>query len=181
MAKADIGLIGLAVMGQNLVLNMNDHGFTVAVYNRTVAKVDEFLASGRRHPSYRRALAGGAGRSVKKPRRVMLMVKAGQPVDDDRPAAPAPGTGRHPDRRRQFPFSRHHPPDRIRRIEGIALSAPASPAARKAPASARRSCPAVRREAWPHVKPIFQAICGQGGNRCSPAAIGSAKTARVIS
>ncbi len=42
-AQADIGLIGLAVMGQNLVLNMNDHGFTVAVFNRTVAKVDEFL------------------------------------------------------------------------------------------------------------------------------------------
>ena len=46
MSKADIGLIGLAVMGQNLVLNMNDHGFTVAVFNRTVSKVDEFLASG---------------------------------------------------------------------------------------------------------------------------------------
>ena len=42
-AKADIGLIGLAVMGQNLVLNMNDHGFTVAAYNRTVSKVDDFL------------------------------------------------------------------------------------------------------------------------------------------
>ena len=42
---ADIGLIGLAVMGQNLVLNMNDHGFVVAVYNRTVSKVDEFLAT----------------------------------------------------------------------------------------------------------------------------------------
>ena len=41
--RADIGLIGLAVMGQNLVLNMNDHGFTVAVYNRTTARVDEFL------------------------------------------------------------------------------------------------------------------------------------------
>ncbi len=41
--KADIGLIGLAVMGQNLVLNMNDHGFKVAVYNRTTSKVDEFL------------------------------------------------------------------------------------------------------------------------------------------
>ena len=40
--KADIALIGLAVMGQNLVLNMNDHGFTVAVYNRTVSKVDHF-------------------------------------------------------------------------------------------------------------------------------------------
>ncbi len=42
-AKADIGLIGLAVMGQNLVLNMNDHGFTVAVFNRTVSKVDDFV------------------------------------------------------------------------------------------------------------------------------------------
>ena len=46
MNKADIGLIGLAVMGQNLVLNMNDHGFTVAVFNRTVSKVDEFLTGG---------------------------------------------------------------------------------------------------------------------------------------
>ena len=43
--RADIGLIGLAVMGQNLVLNMNDHGFTVAVYNRTYSKVDRFLAN----------------------------------------------------------------------------------------------------------------------------------------
>ena len=42
--QADIGLVGLAVMGQNLVLNMNDHGFTVAVYIRTVSKVDDFLA-----------------------------------------------------------------------------------------------------------------------------------------
>ena len=44
MAKADIGLIGLAVMGQNLVLNIEDHGYTVAVYNRTLERVDEFLA-----------------------------------------------------------------------------------------------------------------------------------------
>ncbi len=44
MQQADIGLIGLAVMGQNLVLNMNDHGFKVAVFNRTVSKVDDFLA-----------------------------------------------------------------------------------------------------------------------------------------
>ena len=44
-AQADIGLIGLAVMGQNLVLNMNDHGFTVAAFNRTVSKVDDFLAN----------------------------------------------------------------------------------------------------------------------------------------
>ena len=46
MSKADIGLIGLAVMGQNLVLNMEDHGFTVAVYNRTVSRVDEFINGG---------------------------------------------------------------------------------------------------------------------------------------
>ncbi|RIK61998.1 phosphogluconate dehydrogenase (NADP(+)-dependent, decarboxylating) [candidate division KSB1 bacterium] len=82
-AKADIGLIGLAVMGQNLVLNMNDHGFTVVVYNRTTAKVDEFLQSSAKGTKVIGAhtieeLIG----TLKKPRRVMLMVKAGQPVDD---------------------------------------------------------------------------------------------------
>ena len=49
--KADIGLIGLAVMGQNLALNMNDHGFTVAVFNRTVAKVDEFVGRHKTRPA----------------------------------------------------------------------------------------------------------------------------------
>jgi len=81
--KADIGLIGLAVMGQNLVLNMNDHGFKVAVYNRTVATVDEFLegnAAGTK-------VVGAHSleelvEALEKPRRVMLLVKAGQPVDD---------------------------------------------------------------------------------------------------
>ncbi|MCX7027312.1 MAG: decarboxylating NADP(+)-dependent phosphogluconate dehydrogenase [Spirochaetes bacterium] len=81
--KADIGLIGLAVMGENLVLNMESKGFTVAVFNRTTSKVDEFL-SGR-----------GAGKKIigthsleelaeklSKPRKVMMMVKAGQAVDD---------------------------------------------------------------------------------------------------
>lgn len=81
--KADIGLIGLAVMGENLVLNMESKGFTVAVYNRTVEKVDQFI-NGR-----------GAGKkfigahsiaelcdSLERPRKVMMLVKAGQPVDD---------------------------------------------------------------------------------------------------
>src|SRR6195952_3310988 len=49
-ATCDIGLIGLAVMGQNLVLNMNDHGYKVAVFNRTTSKVDEFLADEARGP-----------------------------------------------------------------------------------------------------------------------------------
>jgi len=82
MSKADIGLIGLAVMGENLVLNMESKGFTVAVFNRTVEKVDKFV-SGR-----------GAGKnfvgchsieelcaSLERPRKVMMLVKAGQAVD----------------------------------------------------------------------------------------------------
>jgi 6-phosphogluconate dehydrogenase len=81
--KADIGLIGLAVMGENLVLNMESKGFTVAVFNRTVSKVDSFI-NGR-----------GAGKnfigahsieelcaSLEHPRKVMMLVKAGQAVDD---------------------------------------------------------------------------------------------------
>ena len=83
MIKADIGLIGLAVMGQNLILNMDDNGFTVAVFNRTVSKVDEFLNSGAQGTKVIgthsiKELIG----VLKKPRLVMLMVKAGQPVDD---------------------------------------------------------------------------------------------------
>ena len=82
MPKADIGLIGLAVMGQNLVMNMNDHGFTVAVYNRTTSKVDEFLAG----PAKGSKVVGTRSieefvAALKKPRRVMLMVKAGEVVD----------------------------------------------------------------------------------------------------
>jgi 6-phosphogluconate dehydrogenase len=81
--KADIAVIGLAVMGQNLILNMNDHGFTVAAFNRTVSKVDEFLAKEAKGTKVIGAhsfeeLAG----LLKRPRRVMLMVKAGKPVDE---------------------------------------------------------------------------------------------------
>ena len=83
MSKADIGLIGLAVMGQNLVLNMNDHGFTVAVYNRTTSVVDEFLAGSAKGTKVigAHSLEELAG-LLKRPRRVMMLVKAGQPVDD---------------------------------------------------------------------------------------------------
>ena len=83
MKKADIGLIGLAVMGENLVMNMESKGFTVAVFNRTTEKVDKFV-NGR-----------AAGKNIigchsleelvdnlEKPRKVFMMVKAGQAVDD---------------------------------------------------------------------------------------------------
>src|SRR5476651_926277 len=82
-AKADIGLIGLAVMGQNLILNMNDHGFVVAAYNRTISKVDEFLnkeAKGT-HVIGAHSIEELAG-LLKRPRRVMMLVKAGAPVDE---------------------------------------------------------------------------------------------------
>src|ERR1700761_4479632 len=81
-ATCDIGLIGLAVMGQNLVLNMNDHGYKVAVFNRTTSKVDEFLAD-----EAKGTLVEGAHSieelcsKLKSPRRVMIMVKAGDVVD----------------------------------------------------------------------------------------------------
>ena len=83
MAQADIGLIGLAVMGQNLVLNMNDNGYTVAVFNRTVSKVDDFLgdaAKGRDTIIGTRSVEEFMA-SLKRPRKIMLMVKAGEVVD----------------------------------------------------------------------------------------------------
>jgi 6-phosphogluconate dehydrogenase len=81
-ATCDIGLIGLAVMGQNLVLNMTDHGFKVAVFNRTTSKVDEFLA----HEAKGTPVEGAHSiaelcAKLKTPRRVMIMVKAGDVVD----------------------------------------------------------------------------------------------------
>ncbi len=82
MMKCDIGLIGLAVMGQNLVLNMNDHGYKVAVYNRTTSKVDDFLAGSAKGSDIVGTHSIEELVSVLKvPRRVMLMVKAGDPVD----------------------------------------------------------------------------------------------------
>jgi 6-phosphogluconate dehydrogenase len=81
--RADIAVIGLAVMGQNLILNMNDHGFTVVAFNRTVSKVDDFLAREAKGTKVigARSLEEMAA-LLKRPRRVMLMVKAGEPVDD---------------------------------------------------------------------------------------------------
>jgi len=82
-AKADIGLIGLAVMGQNLILNMNDHGYSVAAYNRTVSKMEDFLAGpakGRQTIIGARSMEELAA-LLKRPRKVMLMVKAGEVVD----------------------------------------------------------------------------------------------------
>jgi 6-phosphogluconate dehydrogenase len=82
MAQADIGLIGLAVMGENLILNMESKGFTVACFNRTVSKVDDFIngrAQGKKIIGCHSIEEFVAG--LKTPRKVMLMVKAGAAVD----------------------------------------------------------------------------------------------------
>ena len=81
-AQADIGVVGLAVMGRNLVLNMDDHGVVVSVFNRTTSKVDEFIAGEAAGTS----ILGSHSlpdlvASLKVPRRVLLMVKAGPAVD----------------------------------------------------------------------------------------------------
>ena len=83
MAKADIGLIGLAVMGENLILNMESKGFAVACYNRTVSKVDDFIKSRAKGKNVIGCHSiEDLAKNLQKPRKVMLMVKAGQPVDD---------------------------------------------------------------------------------------------------
>lgn len=81
--KGDLALIGLAVMGQNLILNMNDHGFTVVAFNRTVSKVEQFLQNEAKGTKVIGAKSlEDMVTQLKKPRRVMLLVKAGQAVDD---------------------------------------------------------------------------------------------------
>ena len=181
-ATADIGLIGLAVMGENLVLNMESHGFTVAVFNRTTAKVDDFVdgrgqgQEDRRLPLRRRSWS----RALKRPRKVMMMVKAGPAVDEliDELAAAA-RAGRHPHRRRQHALPRHQPPHQGARgaraccYVGTGVSGGEEGRAQGPVHHARRRSPT----AWPHVKPIFQAIAAKVDRRRRPAATGSAPTA----
>ena len=81
--KGDIALIGLAVMGQNLILNMNDKGFTVVAYNRTTSKVEDFINGEAKGTNIIGAYSiEEMVKHLKRPRRVMMLVKAGQAVDD---------------------------------------------------------------------------------------------------
>ena len=83
MSQADIGLVGLAVMGENLVLNMTNHGFTVAVYNRTLDKVDRFThGRGKGKPIVGARSVKELAGLLKRPRKIVLMVKAGSAVDE---------------------------------------------------------------------------------------------------
>src|ERR1700678_3779972 len=169
-ANCDIGLIGLAVMGQNLVLNMNDHGFKVAVFNRTVSKVDDFLADEAKGTDVVGAHSIEELTSLlKRPRRVMLMVKAGDTVDQmiDQ-IVPHLGAGDIIIDGGNSLFS-----DSTRRTKALAEKgilfigtgvSGGEEGARKGPSIMPGGNPA----AWPHVKQIFQSIAAkvEGGIPC---------------
>ena len=163
MSKADIGLIGLAVMGQNLVLNMNDHGFTVAVFNRTVSKVDEFLASGAKGTNVIGVHSlEELAQALKRPRRVMLMVQAGKPVDDFielllQQLEPGDiiidgGNSNYNDSIRRTAYVE----SKGLLFIGTGVSG-GEEGARRGPSIMPGGSPA----AWPHVKPIFQAVAAK--------------------
>ena len=158
--KADIGLVGLAVMGENLVLNMESKGFSVAVFNRTVAKVDNFM-SGRGKDkniigchSIEELCA-----NLETPRKVMLMVKSGKPVDDFiELVIPYLEAGDI-----VIDGGNSHFPDTIRRTEyleskGLLYIGTGVSGGEEGALLGPSIMPGGSPDAWPHVKPIFQAI-----------------------
>jgi 6-phosphogluconate dehydrogenase len=163
MTQADIGLIGLAVMGQNLVLNMDDHGFTVAVYNRTVSRVDEFVNGNARGTKVigTRSIEELVS-ALKRPRRVMMLVKAGQPVDDfielliphleEGDIIIDGGNSNYNDTMRRTEYVESQGLLYI----GTGVSG-GEEGARHGPSIMPGGSPA----AWPHVKPIFQAVAAK--------------------
>ena len=170
MKKADIGLIGLAVMGENLVMNMESKGFTVAVYNRTVEKVDRFVngrAAGKNIIGCRSIEELKENLSV--PRKVFLMVKAGQAVDDfieQLLAVLEPGDI-------IIDGGNSHFPDTIRRAKyvegkGLLYMGCGVSGGEEGALHGPSMMPGGSRAAWEAVKPILQTICAkvEDGSPC---------------
>ncbi len=169
-ATADIGLIGLAVMGENLVLNMESHGFTVAVYNRTPARVEDFLAGRARgkHIVGCRSLKELVA-SLKKPRKVMLMVKAGPAVDEViEEVAPLlePGDILIDGGNTHFPDTTRR--TRALKARGLLFIGTGVSGGEEGALRGPSIMPGGDSAAWPHVKPIFQAIAAKApdGSPC---------------
>jgi 6-phosphogluconate dehydrogenase len=161
--RADIGLIGLAVMGQNLVLNMDDHGYTVAVFNRTTSKVDRFLENEAKGTKVIGTHSLEELVSVlKRPRRVMIMVKAGWPVDatiEQLVPLLEPGDI-------IIDGGNSHYPDSTRRTnelaeKGILFIGTGVSGGEEGARFGPSIMPGGAPDAWPHVKPIFQAIAAK--------------------
>jgi 6-phosphogluconate dehydrogenase len=162
-ANCDIGLIGLAVMGQNLVLNMNDHGYKVAVFNRTVSKVDDFLANEAKGTQ----VAGAHSVEemcgmLKTPRRVMIMVKAGEVVDqtidqvlpylEKGDILIDGGNSLYTDSTRRT---------KDLAAKGILFIGTGVSGGEEGARFGPSIMPGGNKEAWPHVKEIFQAIAAK--------------------
>jgi 6-phosphogluconate dehydrogenase len=170
MGQADIGLIGLAVMGENLVLNMESHGYTVAVFNRTLSKVDTFIETRCQD----RNIVGCYSieelcAALKRPRKVMLMVKAGQPVDDFiEHVLPCLEEGDI-----IIDGGNSHFPDTIRRTEyveskGLQYIGTGVSGGEEGALKGPSIMPGGSEAAWPYVKEIFQSISAKApdGSPC---------------
>jgi len=163
MNKADIGLVGLAVMGENLVINMESKGFSVCVYNRTVEKVTAFLNGRAKGKSICGAKALEELVScLKSPRKVMLMVKAGKPVDDyinELIPLLSPGDI-------IIDGGNTHYPDTIRRTKyveskGLLYVGTGVSGGEEGALLGPSIMPGGSKDAWVHVKPIFQSIAAK--------------------
>ena len=165
-ATADIGLIGLAVMGENLVLNMESRGYTCAVFNRSTDKVDAFVNGRGKGKKFvgAHSLKDFAA-SLKRPRKVMMMVKAGQAVDDTIASVVPylePGDI-------LIDGGNTHFPDTARRLKalkekGILFVGSGVSGGEEGALKGPSIMPGGSEEAWPHVKPIFQAIAAKVDN-----------------
>lgn len=162
----DIALIGLAVMGQNIILNMNDHGFTVVAFNRTVSKVEDFLANEAKGTKIIGATSmEDMVSKLKKPRRVMLLVKAGAAVDAfiDKlvPLLEADdiiidgGNSEYRDTNRRC---------KELKTKGIYYVGSGVSGGEEGARYGPSLMPGGAIEAWPHIKNIFQAISAKSGD-----------------
>lgn len=165
-AKADIGLIGLAVMGENLVLNMESKGFTVAVFNRSVEKVDKFIQGRGKGKNFIGAHTMKEFiDSIKAPRKVMMLVKAGQPVDElIEQIIPHLATGDI-----IIDGGNSHFPDTIRRTsyvesKGFLYIGTGVSGGEEGALTGPSIMPGGSVKAWDHVKPVFQAISAKVDN-----------------
>jgi 6-phosphogluconate dehydrogenase len=158
--KSDIGLVGLAVMGENLVLNMESKGFTVSVFNRSTEKVDNFLGARAKGKNIRGAYSvEELVESLERPRKVMLMVKAGEPVDafidqvipylEEGDIIIDGGNSHFPDTNRRTAYVES---------KGLLYIGTGVSGGEEGALLGPSIMPGGSNAAWPHVKDIFQAV-----------------------
>ena len=161
----DIGLIGLAVMGQNLILNMADHGYQVAAYNRTTGKVDEFISGSAQGKS----IVGCYSpeelvNNLKRPRRIMMMVKAGDPVSQTiKSLTPLLEAGDILIDGGNSYFTDTEQRIKELQSQGILYIGTGISGGEEGARHGPSIMPGGSAEAWNHIKPIFQAIAAKVG------------------